>query len=159
MSKSKKSQKNSFLKFFIQSYKISVLNKSTLKERAMANFKGYQLFIYFLYFFVFIVFIVFLLFAYTPLNGVLPEASVSKERKIIDLVVRIDSLEKDLLLKNQYMNIIDRIVRGEVVDSLLPIPMGANLIVDSLELSPSKEDSILRNMVKKEDFYNISTHT
>ena len=83
MSKSKKTKKNSFLKFFIQSYKISVLNRSTLKETGLANFKGHQLFIYFLYFFICLVFIIFLLFAYTPLNGVLPEATINKENKLL----------------------------------------------------------------------------
>ena len=72
-------------------------------------------------------------------------------------MIKVDSLEKDLIIKHQYINVINRIIDGEVVDSFLPIDVDTNLVFEQLELIPSQQDSILRKMVYEEDLYNIST--
>ena len=157
MSKSKKPQPDSFLNFFLKSYKISDVNKTSLREKTITTFKGYHLFVYFLGLLIVLLFGVFLLIAYGPLNNLVPLTNTIKKKEIIDLIVRVDSLEKDLVVKQQYINVIGKIINGEVVDSLLPISIDSNLVFEKLKLIPSKEDSILRKMVYEEDLYNISS--
>ena len=156
MSKTHKQNPDSSLSFFQKSYKISNVNKASLKERTITTFKGYQLFIYFLGLFIILIFSVFLLIAYGPLNNLVPLTNTIKKKEIIDLMVKVDSLEKDLIIKHQYIHVINKIINGEVVDSLLPINIDSSLVVEKLDLVPSKEDSILRKMVYEEDLYNIS---
>ena len=156
MSKSNKSKLDSFLKFFVKSYKISDVNKASLRENVITTFKGYQLLIYLLGILIVILFSVFLLIAYGPLNNLVPLTNTIKKKEIIDLMVKVDSLEKDLIIKHQYINVINRIINGEVVDSFLPIDVDTNLVFEQLELIPSQQDSILRKMVYEEDLYNIS---
>ncbi len=157
MSKSNKSKLNSFLKFFVKSYKISDVNKASLRENTITTFKGYQLLIYLLGVLIVILFSVFLLIAYGPLNNLVPLTNTIKKKEIIDLMIKVDSLEKDLIIKHQYINVINRIIDGEVVDSFLPIDVDTNLVFEQLELIPSQQDSILRKRVYEEDLYNIST--
>lgn len=157
MSKSKKPKPDSFLNFFFKSYKISDVNKTSLREKTITTFKGYHLFVYFLGLLIVLLFGVFLLIAYGPLNNLVPLTNTIKKKEIIDLIVRVDSLEKDLVVKQQYINVIGKIINGEVVDSLLPISIDSNLVFEKLKLIPSKEDSILRKMVYEEDLYNISS--
>ncbi len=157
MSKSKKPQINSFLIFFFKSYKISDVDKNSLKENTITTFKGYQLLVYFLGLLIVLLFGVFLLIAYGPLNNLVPLTNTIKKKEIIDLIVKVDSLEKDLIIKHRYINVINRIINGEVVDSLLPIDIDSNIVFEKLELIPSKEDSLLRKMVYEEDLYNISS--
>jgi len=157
MSKSNKSKLDSFLKFFVKSYKISDVNKASLRENVITTFKGYQLLIYLLGVLIVILFGVFLLIAHGPLNNLVPLTNTIKKKEIIDLMIKVDSLEKDLIIKHQYINVINRIINGEVVDSFLPIDVDTNLVFEQLELIPSQQDSILRKMVYEEDLYNIST--
>jgi len=157
MSKSKKPKLNSFLKFFFKSYKISDVDKNSLQENTITTFKGYQFLIYFLGLLIVLLFSVFLLIAYGPLNNLVPLTNTIKKKEIIDLIVKVDSLEKDLIIKHRYISVINRIINGEVVDSLLPIDIDSNIVFEKLELIPSKEDSLLRKMVYEEDLYNISS--
>ncbi|MAZ58084.1 MAG: peptidase M23 [Flavobacteriales bacterium] len=157
MSKSKKPKPDSFLNFFFKSYKISDVNKTSLREKTITTFKGYHLFVYFLGLLIVLLFGVFLLIAYGPLNNLVPLTNTIKKKEIIDLIVRVDSLEKDLVVKQQYINVIGKIINGEVVDNLLPISIDSSLVFEKLKLIPSKEDSILRKMVYEEDLYNISS--
>ena len=118
---SKSNKLNSFLKFFVKSYKISTLNKVSLKESVITTFKGYQLFVYFMGLLVLLLFSLFLLIAYGPLNNLMPLTNTIKKKEIIDLIVKVDSLQKNLIIKQQYIHVINKIINGEVVDSFLPI--------------------------------------
>ncbi len=148
---------NSLSRFFVGSYKLSSTDPSNLEDKKVVVFKGYKIFFYFFFIFFAIAIIVFFLTAYGPLNGFLPETNNNKKREVIDLIVQIDSLEKKLLLNNQYINMIGGVLRGEVVDSFSYFEENdTSFNFNNLDLSISKEDSILRKSVFEEDRYNIS---
>ncbi|MDC0189261.1 M23 family metallopeptidase [Flavobacteriales bacterium] len=123
----------------------------------MVVFRGYQMFFYCLYVFLFLLVGSFLLTAYGPLNSLLPDFNNNKKRELIDLMVKVDSLESKLLLNTQYVDVINRLFSGEVIDSFFPlIENDTNYNFSSLDLSPSKEDSVLRKIVHEDDRHNIS---
>jgi len=155
MAKSKNRYLDLFLSFFLKSYRISSINKSSLKERPIVSFLGYQVFAYSVYLFFLLLLVAFLLTAYTPLKNLLPQSVVLKRGEIIELMILVDSLEDDLKLKSQYITAINRIISGEVLDSVIPLSGDSSVIFESLDLSPSKEDSLLRQLVENEDLYNI----
>ena len=97
----------------------------------------------------------FFLTAYTPIKNLLPQNAVLKRGEIIELILRVDSLEADLQLKSQYISVVRKILSGEVLDSIITISSDSSIVFENLNLSPSKEDSMLRHLVENEDLYNI----
>ncbi len=158
MSKSKKPGLNFIIKFLAQPYRLMSINRSSLKEMEITEFKGYQLVVFGAYSF-FIVFVAsFLLIAYSPVKGLMPQADLAKKKKIIELMISIDSLERDLFLKTQYVDAVNKIMNGDVVDSVFPVQNNQLFIPEELNLSASKADSFLRKEVSGADFYNIPAY-
>jgi len=155
MIKSKKNKFKSLFKFLFRTYRVISLNKSSLQENLMVSFKGYQLFACFLYLCILLLLLTFMLIGYGPLKQLLPQAHYSKKKAIIDLMVTVDSLEKDLQLKSQYLIVLNKIINGDVVDTLFPVSIDSSVTFNNLTLAPSKEDSLLRKMVEDDDLYNI----
>ncbi|MBG40012.1 MAG: peptidase M23 [Flavobacteriales bacterium] len=147
--------RNSFFSFFLKSFKVSAINKASLKERPIVSFRGYQIVVSAVYFILLLFFCFYLLISKTPLKEFLPQSVDLKKSEIIELIITVDSLEKDLRLKSQYINVVNKIISGEVVDSVIVFRKDSSVVFENLDFSPSKEDSILRNRVENEDRYNI----
>ena len=143
------------LNFFSKSYKISSIDKSSLNENIVGSFKGYQFLVYSIYLVSVFILIVFLLTAYGPLQRLLPKSTYFKKSELIELILKVDSLEQDLVLKSQYMMAVNKIMVGEVVDSFMIVKNDSSIIFQNLDLKTSKEDSVLRELVQSEDLYNI----
>ena len=158
MSKPKKRGFNGLMKFLTHPYRLMSINKSSLEERQITEFKGYQLVVFGFYSFLVLFIVSFLLIAYSPIKDLVPKTGPSKNKKIIELMINIDSLERDLLLKNQYMGVINKIMKGDVVDSIVPVQNNHSFEPEGLKLSPSKADSFLRKEVSKADLYNIPSY-
>ena len=99
----------------------------------------------------------FLLIVYTPVKNLIPQNVNIKKGELIDVMVKVDSLEDDLRKKTLYINVIHKILQGEVIDSFVTINRDSTLVFDNVDLSPSSADSTLREQVKNEDLYNIPT--
>lgn len=155
MAKSKNRYLDLLLSFFLKSYRISSIDQASLKEKPIVVFGGYQVLAYSVYLFFVLLLLAFLLTAYTPLKNLLPQNVILKRGEIIELMVRVDSLEHDLSLKSQYVSALGQILSGEVLDSVITISSDSSIVFDNLNLSPSRADSLLRNLVKNEDLYNI----
>ena len=143
------------LKFFSKSYKISSVDKSSLNENIVGSFRGYQFLVYSIYLVSVVILIVFLLTAYGPLQHLLPTSTYFKKSELIELILKVDSLEQDLVLKSQYMIDVNKIMAGELVDSFMIVKNDSSIIFQNLDLKTSKEDSVLRELVQSEDLYNI----
>lgn len=153
MAKSTKRHSNLFLK----SYRVSSVDKSSLKETPIVSFYGYQLASYGIYLIFLLLLLCFFLIIYTPIKSLLPQNVIFKKGELIELMVAVDSLEDDLQKKSLYINAINKILLGEVIDSFVTINNDSTLVFDNLDLSPSRADSTLREFVKNEDLYNIPT--
>jgi len=157
MSKSKDSKFFSFFNFFSKSYKISSIDQLSLKERVLVGFQAYQVVVYAIYLFIVLILLLFFLFGYTPLKTLLPQNVELKKGALIELMLAVDSLESDLDSKYNYIAVLKKIIQGENLDSLIKIDNDSSIIFENLTLDPSKEDSILRELVQGEDLYNIPT--
>ena len=102
MSKPKKGGSNGLMKFLAQPYRLMSINKSSLEERQITEFKGYQLLVFGIYSALVLFVVSFLLIAYSPVKNLVPQTGFSKNKKVIELMINIDSLERSLFLQNQY---------------------------------------------------------
>jgi len=162
MSKHKNTIINYFVSFFTKTFQISSVNKSALEEKRIVNFRPYQLFAAifsgFFFFFIITVITTLLLTAYTPINNFLPEVNLSKRGEIFGLLTRVDSLEENLRIQSQYIDVVNRILNGEIVDSLLPLSRDSLVTVEDSGPRQSSADSLLRELVISEDKYNVPTY-
>ena len=145
---------NSVVRFFSKSYKIISINSSSLKDSVLVSFRGYQLFFYTIYLFLLLLLFVFFLIGYGPLKSFLPQNIALKKGEIIELVLAVDSLQRDLEIKSKYIYVLKKALSGENIDGFINAG-DSSVVFKNLDLSPSKEDSALRKLVENEDLYNI----
>ena len=145
-------------RLLFQNYKLSLIDKDTLKEKQISDFYGFHILSFIAYLFLTALILSFFLFGYTFFKELLPERGVIKNNKIIELIIKVDSLERDLILKREYINMIQQIVRGEVLESTNVTKSDSALVINENDLKPSKDDSILRQEVIDADLYNIPVY-
>ena len=156
MEKSGKNKKKSLLAFIFNSYNLIESDKVSLKESVVASFRGYQFLFFFIYFSIVLLGLMFLITAYGPLSSLLPQTHNSQKKEIIEIISVVDSLEKELLLKSNYLAILRNSINGANIDSVPDFLNDAALESKKIDNTPSKEDSLLRKLVESEDSYNIS---
>ena len=145
-------------RLLFQNYKLSLIDKDSLKEKQVSDFYGYHILSIIAYLFLTALIVSFFLFGFTFFKELLPDKGVIKNNKIIELMIKVDSLERDLILKREYINMIHRIVRGEVIENTSVIDSDSTVLVNRNDLKPSKHDSILRQEVIDADLYNIPVY-
>lgn len=97
--------------------------------------------------------------AFSPLREFIPGyADVNTRRLASAAALRADSLTRELELKAKYLENIRNVMSGRnLVDSDSIIKTGITTdAVNSLPVQPSKEDSMLRAKIEKEDMYNLA---
>ena len=134
---------------------MSSINRSSLKDRVVFGFWGYQSIIYVIAFFLIVFLFSFFLLGYSPVKQFLPQNIFQKKSEVINLILKIDSLEKDLLIKSLYIESLGAVLAGKESVDVLNNDSIVIASFETLSLVPSKEDSILRSWVQNEDLYNI----
>ncbi len=146
-------------KKLLHKYRLVILNEDTFEERVSFKLSRLNVFVVSTLFAFLLVAGTTLLIAFTPLREYIPGYSSTRLKKqAIDNAEKVDSLQ--LLLEENilYQENIRKALTGEVQigdinkDSLLE---QFRLDPEALDLSPSREDSILRVQVANEDKFNI----
>jgi murein DD-endopeptidase MepM/ murein hydrolase activator NlpD len=103
------------------------------------------------------------LIAFTSLREFSPGySSTALKQKATELNYKTDSLQQVIDMNQQYYESIKRVLTGDVKmvefnkDSIIE---AANKDIQIVNLIPTKEDSLLRNLVDKEDKYNVFEST
>ena len=158
----KKKSNPTFLDDLYKQYKVVVSNDRTFEERL--SFKTSKLGIFltsFLYTAVLIGTTICLVF-FTPLKEYVPGySSLELLKSTTKQSFKLDSIIKVTELNNQYYNSIIRVLTGE----LDTIAFNRDSIINEInaeklssELSPSKEDSLLRKYIDEEDKFNLTSN-
>lgn len=158
MAKTKK-RKRKLAKKLLHKYRLVVLNEETFEEKFAIKLTRLNVFVIVSLSAIFLVFATTLLIAFTPLKEYIPGySSIMLKNKATRLNYKVDSLEQAIVLNQQYLESIKRVLKGDVntiefnKDSIIK---AAELDISEIDLSPSKEDSLLREKVDKEDKYSL----
>ena len=151
--KTKKSSK------WLSQFRLVILNEETFEERFAMRLTRLNVFVAGSLLAIFLVGISIFIISYTPLKEYIPgQASIALQKKAVALDFKTDTLETSVNINDQYIESVKRVLRGDVSvedfnkDSIIT---AAELDVSDLQLGPSKEDSLLRAKVEKEDKYNL----
>ncbi|MDA0177932.1 MULTISPECIES: M23 family metallopeptidase [Mesoflavibacter] len=158
MAKSEKKSKK-IKKKLLHKYRLVILNEDTFEERLSLNLNRLNVFVLGTLSAIFLIAFTTLLIAFTPLKEYIPGySSTALKKKAIALSFKTDSLQRVIDFNEKYFASIKQVLQGEVSvadfdkDSIIE---AVRQEASEVDLSPIKEDSILRDKVDKEDKYSL----
>jgi murein DD-endopeptidase MepM/ murein hydrolase activator NlpD len=137
-------------------YRLTISNDTTFEEVWRIRLTRYNAFLVFTFLVLFIIGLTTVLIAYTNLREFIPGyPDVTMRRNILTSSIRLDSLERELNLRDRYFYNLNAIISGkQPVDLYSGIDTSRNYSSISFHRSP--EDSALRTQVEKDDRYNLT---
>ncbi|MBW2961540.1 M23 family metallopeptidase [Mesonia aestuariivivens] len=154
----KKKREKKLAKKLLHKYRLVVLNEDTFEEKFAFKLTRLNVFVSVGISVLVLIIFTTLLIAFTPLREYIPGYSSTKlKTQATQLLLKTDSLQRVLHQKNEYFNSIRKVLNGDVtVEEIQGDSLKPNLQpVAEVILSPSKEDSLLRQEVEQEDKYNV----
>ncbi len=152
-------QRKKLARKLLHKYRLVILNEDTFEERFAIKLTRLNVFVMGSLTAIFLIIGTILLIAFTPLKEYIPGySSTSLKKQATDLSYKTDSLQQVMALNSKYYESIKRVLTGDVKsvefnkDSIIK---AAKKDIDDLILNPSKEDSLLREKVDKEDKYSL----
>ncbi|HEY5688176.1 MAG TPA: M23 family metallopeptidase [Yeosuana sp.] len=152
-----------FTKKLLHKYRLVILNEETFEERFAVKLTRLNVFVIVALSSIVLVLCTIFLIAFTSLREFIPGySSTALKQKATELNYKTDSLQQVIDMNQQYYESIKRVLTGDVKmvefnkDSIIE---AANKDIQIVNLIPTKEDSLLRNLVDKEDKYNVFEST
>jgi murein DD-endopeptidase MepM/ murein hydrolase activator NlpD len=143
----------------LHKYRLVILNEDTFEERLAIKLTRLNVFVIVSITGILLIGLTILLIAFTPLREYIPGySSTALKLKATELNYKTDSLQQVIAMNDKYLSSIKRVLEGDVStvdfnrDSIIE---ATKLEVSEADLNPSKEDSLLREKVDKEDKFNL----
>lgn len=154
-----KEHKRKFSQKLLDKYRLIILNEDTFEEKLSLKLTRLNVFVLVTAAVILLIALTTVLIAFTGLREYIPGySSTELKQRAVSLSYQTDSLQKIVDMNNQYLNSIKKVLTGDVKtvefnrDSLLE---SQRMDMEEPDLAPSKEDSLLREMVVQEDKYNF----
>ncbi|WP_298893600.1 M23 family metallopeptidase [uncultured Psychroserpens sp.] len=155
----KKNKEKKFSKKLLHKYRLVVLNEDTFEERFAIKLTRLNVFVILSLGTILLIAGTIFLIAFTSLKEYIPGySSTALKKQATVLNYKTDSLQQVINLNEQYYTSIKKVLTGDVStvefnrDSIID---ASTIDPNDLDLVPTKEDSILRDLVDKEDKYNV----
>lgn len=152
-------RKKKIAKKLLNKYRLVILNEDTFEEKLSFKLTRLNLFVGITLAAIFLIAGTTFLIAFTGLKEYIPGySSTALKQRAAHLVYKTDSLQKVVELNDQYLGSIRKVLVGDIKtidfnrDSLMATQ---RIETGEIDLKPSKEDSLLREIVGQEDKYNI----
>lgn len=156
----KKEQKKRLTQKLLHKYSLVILNDDTFEERFSVKLTRLNVFVTVTLLAILLIVGTTVLIAFTGLREYIPGySSTALKQEAVQLAYKTDSLQKEVEINNQYFNSIKKALAGDVKPLELnrdsTMMSGQRINAAEVDLSPSREDSLLRERVVQEDKYNI----
>lgn len=156
----KKTQKRKEIKRkLLHKYRLVILNESTFEEKISFKLSRLNVFVTGMLLAIGLIAFTTLLIAFTPLREYIPGySSTALKRQATELTYKTDSLVNALDYTNRYLENVRLVLRGDIETTQMnPDSTLESITMDpaQVDLSPIREDSILRAEVALEDKYNL----
>lgn len=155
----KKPEKRKIKRKLLDKYRLIILNEHTFEERLSIKLNRLNVFVLGSLTAIILIAGTTFLIAFTSLREYIPGySSASLKKKATELNYKTDSLQQIIAVNDRYFASIKKVLQGEEStvnlkrDSIIE---AVRLEASDVNLAPSKEDSILRQKVDKEDKYSL----
>ena len=143
----------------LHKYRLVILNESTFEEKISFKLSRLNVFVTGTLCIIGLIGLTTLLIAFTPLREYIPGYSSTKlKMQATTLTYKTDSLVRVLYNTNRYLDNVRMVLTGDIENSEInrdSLFEKFKLDPSSIDLTPSREDSMLRAEVALEDKYNI----
>ena len=143
----------------LHKYRLVILNESTFEEKISFKLSRLNVFVTGSLFIILLIGFTTLLIAFTPLREYIPGYSSTKlKRQATELTYKTDSLVTALDYTNRYLDNVRMVLRGDFeANNVNRDSLFEQLKIDpgTVDLTPIREDSMLRAQVALEDKYNL----
>lgn len=143
----------------LHKYRLVILNESTFEEKISFKLSRLNVFVTGTLFIIVLIGLTTLIIAFTPLREYIPGYSSTRlKRQATELTYKTDSLVTVLNYTNRYLDNVRLVLRGDIEnnevnrDSLFE---KYKLDPSSVDLTPIRQDLLLREEVELEDKYNL----
>ena len=139
-------------------FRLVILNDDTFEELLTLRLSPLNVFTFSVFAIVFTITITSIVIAFTPLKELVPGYASSKiRRQAIELSLKTDSLEGVLRQNERYISGIQRILQGEVIDSVVQDVASEDTAASTTVLlsNPSQTDSAFREWVEDETAFSL----
>ncbi|NAS10988.1 M23 family metallopeptidase [Poritiphilus flavus] len=143
----------------LHKYRLVILNESTFEEKISFKLSRLNVFVTGSLFIIGLIGLTTLLIAFTPLREYIPGYSSTKlKRQATELTYKTDSLVTVLNYTNRYLDNVRMVLKGDVENNQLnrdSLFEQFKIDPSTVDLTPIREDSLLRAAVALEDKYNL----
>ncbi|MCJ7468479.1 MAG: M23 family metallopeptidase [Maribacter sp.] len=143
----------------LHKYRLVILNESTFEEKISFKLSRLNVFVTGSLFIIGLIGLTILLIAFTPLREYIPGYSSTKlKQQATELTYKTDSLVRTLNYTNRYLDNIRMVLRGDIENNQMnrdSLFEQFKLDPTTIDLTPIKQDSLLRAEVALEDKYNL----
>lgn len=137
-------------------YRFSVINDATFEEVWRIRMSRYSAFILITLLVLFIIGATTSLIAFTNLREFIPGyPDVVMRRNILRSAIRLDSLDRELALRDKYFANLSAIIQGKEPPEIISY-QDENRDYASIDFISSPEDSMLRARIEKEEQFNLT---
>ena len=96
------------------------------------------------------------LIAFSPLREYIPGYSPPHlSEELVRLSLRTDNLLEEIQLKDQKLTILEKVLRGEVIDNSVFLDSSRKITVKEEDLKASKTDSVFRQAIEREGRFDV----
>jgi murein DD-endopeptidase MepM/ murein hydrolase activator NlpD len=140
-------------------YRFSVINDTTFEEVWRIRLTQYNAFLLITFLGLFLIGATTSLIAFTNVREFIPGyPDVTMRRNILMSAIRLDSLEREILLRDKYFINLNAIISGKEPVDLNPV-QGTPGDYKSIKFNTTPEDSALRATIEKEERFNLTLGT
>ena len=137
-------------------YRFSVINDHTLEEVWRIILTRYNAFLLITFVLLFIIWGTSTLISFTNLREFIPGyPDVKMRRNILMSAIRLDSLDRELKLRDKYFDNLNSIISGNQPIEM-PARQDSTKNYKAIKFNTSPNDSVLRERVEKEEKYNLT---
>jgi murein DD-endopeptidase MepM/ murein hydrolase activator NlpD len=137
-------------------YRFSISNDTTFEEVWRVRLTQYNAFLLITFLVLFLIGATVSLIAFTNLREFIPGyPDVTMRRNILMSAIRLDSLQKEIELRDKYFANMNAIIRGEQPAEIFSMQDTSGKY-GAIKYTTTPEESALRAQVEKEEKYNVS---
>jgi murein DD-endopeptidase MepM/ murein hydrolase activator NlpD len=137
-------------------YRFSVINDTTFEEVWRIRLTQYNAFLLITFLVLFIIGATTCIIAFTNVREFIPGyPDVTMRRNILMSAIRLDSLEKELELRDKYFANLNSIISGRQPAEIISMQSRSGTY-NNIRYSNTPEDSALRAQVENEERYNVT---
>ena len=156
----KKAKKRSWFRKLRHKYRLIIYNDNTFEEVFYVRLSRLNVFIGIGIFVILLILLNTFIIAYTPLREFIPGyPSSDMMRNIHNNALYVEKLEEEIILRDQYLDMLKMVISGEMPDTFNLSELKAKDttgIYKNLIFVKSREDSIMRLEVEEQDRFSLS---